>query len=73
MDDETAVYGTIPARIADLWVFALFEPQLYPAGDVLDSGLWHFYVVHKAVLETRIGDGKAASLSRIAALTTPLR
>jgi hypothetical protein len=65
MDDLTAAYGTAPARIADVWVFALFEPQTHPAGDIL--GLWHFHVVDTSALEARIGDAKSASLATIQA------
>jgi hypothetical protein len=67
MDELTAAYGTVPARIADVWVFALFEPQTHPAGDILDTGLWQFHVVDTSALEARIGDAKSASLATIQA------
>ena len=67
MDDLTAAYGTVPARIADVSVFALFEPQTHPAGDILDTGLWRFHVVDTSALEARIGHAKSASLATIQA------
>lgn len=73
MDDVTAAFGTTSARYADLWVFALFEPDRHPAGDVLDPSLWRFYVVHCSSLEARVGDQKQASLATIAALAKPVR
>jgi hypothetical protein len=65
MDDETAAFGTVPARYADTWVFALFEPKAHPAGDILDTSLWRFYVVSNVALETRIGEQKTAGLATI--------
>jgi hypothetical protein len=34
MDEVTAAYGATPARNADALIFALFEPDCHPAGDV---------------------------------------
>lgn len=73
MDDLTAAFGTTPARYADAWVFALFEPDRHPAGDVVDAAFWRFYVIHRTVLEARVGDQKTASLTTIAALADPVR
>jgi hypothetical protein len=73
MDDETGAYGAVPARCADVWVFAFFEPRSHPAGDVVDPGLWRFYVVSGSALDARIGEQKTAALATIAALAEPVR
>jgi len=46
-------------------------PKVYSDGDVLDTRLWRFYVVHNTALEGQIREGKRASLTTIAALATP--
>jgi hypothetical protein len=73
MDDVTAAFGSTPARYADAWVFALFEPDRHPAGDVVEPAFWRFYVIHRTVLEARVGDQKTASLTTISALAEPVR
>lgn len=73
MDEETAAFGTVPARYADVWVFALFEPRSHPAGDILDASLWCFYVVGSRDLEARLGAQKSAGLTTIASLAQPVR
>ena len=56
MDDITAAFGPTSARYADVWVFALFEPERHHVGDVVDPILWRFYVIHRTALEARVGD-----------------
>jgi hypothetical protein len=73
MDDETAAYGNVPARYADVWVFALFEPQAHPAGDILEPSLWRFYVVSNAALEARVGEQKSAGLATIEGIAAAIR
>lgn len=73
MDDETTSYGSVAARNADIWVFALFEPQAHGDGDVVDARLWRFYVVRGRDLETSLGNQKSASLATIEKLADPVR
>ncbi len=64
MDDQTAAFGTVRGRYADVWVFALFEPQAHPAGDILDPSPWRSYVVGKSTLEAKIGEQQGPGLRR---------
>jgi hypothetical protein len=72
-DEETAAFGTVRARYAGVWVFALFEPQVHPAGDVLDVNLWRFYVIGRAALEAKVGEQRSAGLATIESLARPVR
>jgi hypothetical protein len=66
MDDETAAYvDEPPSRIADCYVFSLFESKDRESADVLNAEEWCFYIVSTATIEAQIPAQKTAGLSAI--------
>ncbi len=64
-DPDTAEFGTEKRRHSDLYVFALLKHQDLGTLNPLNVDQWEFFILPTSVLDTKIRDQKAISLSSL--------
>src|SRR5947209_3226614 len=64
-DSATNQLATDARRQADLYVFALLAHREKPTLDAMDLSQWAFYLLPKAILDTRLPKQKQLSLSTL--------
>lgn len=65
-DSKTDSYvPDYPCRCAECYVFCLFTGEETRHEDVLNTLLWKFYVLPKAIIDEQFGEQKSVALSRI--------
>jgi len=62
---------TRSSRAADCYVFCAYAEKDRSRANVLDVGLWEFYVVATEEINRQLGSQKTAALSTIERLTEP--
>jgi hypothetical protein len=63
--------GGSPRRAARVYVFCLFGNERERQEDVLDLGLWRFFVISTAALERAVGEQKTIRLGTVERLAVP--
>ena len=71
-DADTGTQGTVAARHADVYVFALLAHQEQPSVDPLDLHQWEFFVVPTAVLDARTRSQHSITLPSLRGLAQPV-
>ncbi|MCF7992133.1 MAG: hypothetical protein K9M02_16970 [Thiohalocapsa sp.] len=67
-DHEAGAYIGVKQRHADVYVFAVLQPENKSELNPLDLSQWTFYVLRKSVLDADRGDKKKISLAEVIGL-----